>query len=115
MMFRRTLTNCCGTTLSAPQQLNGTYYVKGMLERVLHARKRCERCHDESTRDQDRLTANLIDPYNSRDGCKEHTNRVMSVICMDVGVSTYTTPTTPVARRLIVLPVKPKSAKMLGA
>jgi hypothetical protein len=27
----------------------------------------------------------------------------------------YTTPTTPVARRLVALPVKPKSAKMLGA
>ena len=73
--------------------------------------------HEESSRDQNGLSARLVDPNDSRDSGKEHAETT------GLGPGTYhcdcakayTIPTTPVARREVLFPVKPRSWKINGA
>ena len=70
--------------------------------------------HDESTRDQNRFTACVIDPDDSRNGSEEHAMQTLDTDIKD-DRKAYTIPTTPVASRDTVFPVRPRELKMEGA
>ena len=79
-------------------------------------RRSHSRGHDESTGNQHRLATDVVDPNHGGDGSEEHPTAVYhepSPISPEV--ATYTTPTTPVASSEMLLPVKPRLWKMLGA
>ena len=91
--------------------------VHQLAEQRLQRLCRYLRGHQESAGDQHGLATYFVDPddgWNSRD---EHPVNSLSTYRRDAKKlkSTYTIPTTPVARREMVFPVSPSDWKMLGA
>lgn len=72
------------------------------------------RPHKEGTRNKDRLASELINPNDGRNSGQKHADLVVRNHIPKTNW-TYTMPTTPVASREMLFPVRPRLPKIVGA